>query len=159
MVALRHACFLQDAGWNVDILVRDYKEPIWTEFGHSFSCIAFADGSYANQSYYDLMVATMWTTVDYVRNYPRVGQRAYLVQNYETDFYTHDNPERLDCESTYYLPCGWHYLTISRWCAEWLRERYGQNVGEMRNGIVLKQFQPGKRKIEGRKARDRKSVM
>ena len=153
MVALRHACFLQDAGWNVDILVRDYKEPIWTEFGHSFSCIAFADGSYANQSYYDLMVATMWTTVDYVRSYPRVGQRAYLVQNYETDFYAHDNPERLDCESTYYLPGRWHYLTISRWCAEWLRERYGQNVGEMRNGIVLKQFQPGKRKIEGRKAR------
>ena len=153
MVALRHACFLQDAGWNVDILVRDYKEPIWTEFGHSFSCIAYADGSYTNQSYYDLMVATMWTTVDYVRNYPRVGQRAYLVQNYETDFYAHDNPERLDCERTYYLPGGWHYLTISKWCAEWLRERYGQNVGEMRNGIVLKQFQPMERKIEGRKIR------
>ena len=149
MVALRHACFLQDAGWNVDILVRDYKGPVWTEFGHSFSCIAYVDGSYANLAYYDLMAATMWTTVDYVQTYPRVGRRAYLVQNYETDFYAHGNPERLDCEATYYLPEGWKYLTISRWCAGWLRDRYGHEVSEMRNGIDLARFTPGAREQAG----------
>ena len=153
MVALRHACFLQDEGWNVDILVRDYKQPIWKEFGHSFSCIAYVDGSYENLAWYDLMIATMWTTIDYVSKYPRVGRRAYLVQNYETDFYEHDNPERLDCESTYYLTGEWNYLTISRWCAEWLRERYGQEVGLMRNGMELKLFQPAERQWTNRRIR------
>ena len=153
MVALRHACFLQDKGWNVDILVRDYKQPIWTEFGHSFSCIAYVDGSYRNEAYYDLMVATMWTTVDYVRSYPWVGRRAYLVQNYETDFYEFDDPQRLACESTYYLPAGWQYLTISKWCAGWLREHYGQTVGEMKNGLIRSQFHPVKRDWTDRRIR------
>lgn len=156
MVALRHACFLQDAGWNVDILVRDYRGPVWKEFGHEFSCIAFQDGSCDNQAYYDLMVATMWTTVADVMRYPRVGRRAYLVQNYETDFYAHGNPERLDCESTYYLPKEWTYLTISRWVAGWLREKYGQEAAEMRNGIDLRRFRAAERDPgfgEGRKIR------
>ena len=153
MVALRHACMMQDAGWNVDMLVRDYKWPIWKEFGHEFSCIAYIDGSYDNQSYYDLMVATMWSTVDYVQRYPRVGTRAYLVQNYETDFYEHGNPERLACESTYHLPRGWKYLTISQWVEGWLRERYHQEVARMRNGMESDRFQPRERDWNGRKIR------
>ena len=153
MVALRHACFLQDAGWNVDIMVRDYKQPVWTEFGHSFACIAYADGSHDNQAYYDLMIATMWTTVDYVQRYPRVGRRAYLVQNYETDFYEYGDPQRLACESTYRLPEEWRYLTISAWCAEWLRERYGREVLTLRNGLDLERFRPAERNPEGRKIR------
>ena len=153
MVALRHACFLQDAGWNVDILVRDYKQPVWKEFGHSFSCIAYSDGSYANLAGYDLMVATMWTTVEYVRGFPRAGRRAYLVQNYETDFYEYDDPQRLACESTYYLPSDWRYLTISRWCAGWLRDRYGREAGEMKNGLVREQFHPVRRDWTDRKIR------
>ena len=153
MVALRHACFLQDEGWNVDILVPDYEKPTWDEFGHSFSRIAFTDGSCANQAEYDLMVATMWTTVSYVQSYPRVRKRAYLVQNYETDFYAHGDPQRMGCESTYYLTAGWQYLTISQWCAGWLRERYGQETALMRNGMNLKQFHPVERDWTGRKIR------
>ena len=140
MVALRHACFLQDAGWNVDIIAHYAKSQIWEEFGHTFSCISYADGAYENRSYYDLMVATMWTTVDYIEHYPRVGKKAYLVQNYEKDFYVFNNPERLDCEATYLLGEDWHYLTVSEWCAGWLKEKYGREAGLMKNGLEPERF-------------------
>ena len=153
MVALRHACFLQDAGWDIDLIMPDLKRPVWTEFGHSFPCVSYKDGAFVNEAAYDLMVATMWTTVDVIRRHPRAGKRAYLVQNYESDFYALDNPERLDCESTYYLPGDWQYLTISAWCAGWLRERYGQQVQVMKNGIQLEQFHPSDRDWSNRKIR------
>ena len=153
MVALRHACFLQDEGWNVDLIMPDLKWPVWTEFGHSFACISYKDGACVNESWYDLMVATMWTTVEVIQKYPRVGRKAYLVQNYETDFYPWDDPQRLDCESTYRLRSGWRYLTISRWCAGWLKERYGQHAGLMRNGLVTESFRPVERDWSGRKIR------
>lgn len=153
MVALRHACFLQDEGWNVDLIMPDLKWPVWTEFGHSFACISYKDGACVNESWYDLMVATMWTTVEVIQKYPRVGRKAYLVQNYETDFYPWDDPQRLDCESTYRLRSGWRYLTISRWCAGWLKEKYGQHAGLMRNGLVTESFRPVERDWSGRKIR------
>ena len=153
MVALRHACFLQDAGWDVDLIMPDLKWTVWKEFGHDFPCISYKDGAFVNGVYYDLMVATMWTTVDVIRRYPRVGKRAYLVQNYESDFYAPDDVQRLDCEATYYLPEDWRYLTISRWVAGWLREKYGQQVSVMRNGIPRAQFRPVDRDWSGRKIR------
>lgn len=145
MVALRHACFLQDAGWNVDIIAHYAKSQVWEEFGHTFSCISYGDGAYENHSYYDLMVATMWTTVDYIEHYPRVGRKAYLVQNFEKDFYQYNNPERLDCEATYLLGKDWQYLTISEWCAGWLKEKYGQEAGLMKNGLEPERFRDPER--------------
>lgn len=153
MVGLRHACFLQDAGWNVDLIVPTAKWPVWTEFGHSFACHSYADGGCDHQEEYDLMVATMWTTVDWIRKYPKVRKRAYLVQNYERDFYGYDDPQRLDSESTYLLPADWQYLTISEWCAGWLRDKYGQQALCMRNGLDRGSYAPVKRDWNGRKIR------
>ena len=153
-VALRHACMLQDAGWNVDIIAHHAKSAVWDEFGHRFRCISFDDGSCRNLAYYDLMVATMWTTLDYIRQHGRVGRKAYLVQGYEKDFYPWGDPQRLDCEATYCQPEGlWHYLTVSPWCAEWLKEKYGQDAALTPNGMDRKAFIPVQRDWKGRKIR------
>ena len=153
MVALRHACFLQDAGWNVDLIAPTAKWHVWTEFGHSFECISYADGGCDLDAYYDLMVATMWTTVPLIQQYPRVGKRAYLVQNFERDFYPLEDPQRLACEGTYFLDANWQYLTISRWCEGWLRERYGQDPIYLPNGLESGKYAPHLRDWTGRKVR------
>ncbi|MBQ9211552.1 MAG: glycosyltransferase [Clostridia bacterium] len=153
MVALRHACFLQDAGWNVDLIAPTAKWHVWTEFGHSFECISYADGGCDLDAYYDLMVATMWTTVPLIQQYPRVGKRAYLVQNFERDFYPLEDPQRLACEGTYFLDDNWQYLTISRWCEGWLRERYGQDPIYLPNGLESGKYAPHLRDWTGRKVR------
>lgn len=153
MVALRHACFLQDAGWNVDLISTTAKWHVWKEFGHSFQCLSYADGGCEFNTYYDLMVATMWTTVDFIRGYPRVGTRAYLVQNYERDFYPCGDPQRLGSEASYFLPKEWKYLTISPWCEGWLRERYGQQPILLRNGLETEKYRPRRRDWSGRKIR------
>lgn len=153
MVALRHACFLQDAGWNVDIISTTAKWYVWKEFGHSFQCLSYADGGCGFEAYYDLMVATMWTTVPFVQSYLKVGTRAYLVQNYERDFYPYGDPRRLGSESSYFLPRDWKYLTISQWCEGWLREKYGREVLRMRNGLELSKYTPRKRDWTGRRIR------
>lgn len=153
MVALRHACFLQDAGWNVDLIATTAKWHVWTEFGHSFQCLSYADGGCENLAYYDLMIGTMWTTIPFIRSYPRVGTRAYLVQNYEPDFYPYEDPQRLDSEATYFLPKSWKYLTVSRWCEGWLREKYGQRAEYLPNGLELEKYTPHQRDWTGRKVR------
>ena len=153
MVALRHACFLQDEGWNVDLIAPTAKWHVWTEFQHSFECISYADGGCENLAYYDLMIGTMWTTVPYIRSYPRAGARAYLVQNYERDFYVYEDPQRLECEATYFLPKDWKYLTISRWCEGWLKEKYGQDTAYMPNGLDSGKYISPERDWTGRKIR------
>lgn len=147
MVALYHASFLQDNGWDVDIIAPVAKNIIWEIFGHKFSCISREDGITENREHYDVMVATMWSTVDYVRNYPNVKKRCYLVQNYETDFYDYNMRDRLEADATYCIHDSLIYLTISKWCEKWLRENYGQEVLRVRNGIRLDLFEPRKREI------------
>ena len=77
------------------------------------------DTTFENKMWYDVLVATMWTTVDYVLSYKNVKKRCYLVQNYETDFYKYNMNERLQCEATYNLQDNMQYLTISAWCYDW----------------------------------------
>ena len=154
MVALYHACFLQDNGWQVDIIAPVAPNLIWQVLDHTFTCISRADSVTINLMHYDLMVATMWTTVDYVMRHPYVKKRAYLVQNYEADFYPCGHPDRQACQATYYIERDIQYLTISKWCECWLKEKYHQNeVLCMKNGIRLEYFKPKKRKMKGEKIR------
>lgn len=148
MVALYHACFLQDAGWDVELIAPVATSMIYEFFGHRFSCISRDDQITHNEMYYDSMVATMWSTVDYVMCYPKVKKRYYLVQNYETDFYSHDRAERIACEKTYCNDLGLNYITISKWCENWLTAHYHQKVQYARNGINLSCFKFKKREMD-----------
>lgn len=168
MVALWHASFLQDHGWQVDILANGVKSLTWEFEGREFAVYNREDAEFDNSMWYDVLVATMWMTVDYVRSYKNAGKRCYLVQNYETDFYSHNQAERLQCEITYNLHADMHYLTISEWCYGWLTNHYGQKAILAKNGIQLACFPfrergfSSKRKIriliEGDSAVDYKNV-
>ncbi|MCX5713217.1 MAG: glycosyltransferase, partial [Candidatus Omnitrophica bacterium] len=88
------------------------------------------------EAYFDKLVASLWSTRTFVDSYPKVGKRYYLVQNYETDFYYYGNIGRRYANLTYgdFLP-HINYITISRWCQQWLKEKFGKKSLYAPNGI------------------------
>lgn len=139
MVALWHASFLQDRGWQVDLLANGVSSFTMQFHGREFPIYSRDDATFDNRMWYDVLVATMWTTVDYVRSYKNVGKRCYLVQNYETDFYHLTDVNRLLCEATYNLH-DVQYLTISQWCYDWLSNHYGHMTLMATNGMQIESF-------------------
>ncbi|SEH11722.1 glycosyltransferase [Thermoleophilum album] len=70
----------------------------------------------------DVAVATGWETVYRVLLLPDVGDRVYLVQDHEPDFFP-ASAERVLAERTYTFP-ELRIVTAGRWLSELLRERY-----------------------------------
>ena len=151
MVALTHAAFMQETGWDVDILSPESKEDGIEYRGHHYYVFNYCEKS--STSFYDVLVATLWSTVSYVCGYWRAVKKIYLVQNYETDFYLYPDELRIQAEATYSEQRGLNYLTISKWCEEWLREKYYQNAYFIPNGIVLNDFQVVSRDFQKEKIR------
>lgn len=96
----------------------------------------------------DTMVATLWATLRYVKKYPNCRNKSYLVQNFETNFYENGDAQKFSANLTYnsYTPI--NYLTISKWCENWLENDYGQKCKFAPNGINLKQFPFKERKFD-----------
>jgi GT2 family glycosyltransferase/glycosyltransferase involved in cell wall biosynthesis len=70
----------------------------------------------------DIVLATGWETVYPVLRLPGCRARAYLVQDYEPEFFA-TSAEFLWAERTY--EHGLHCIAASRWLAEVVRERHG----------------------------------
>ena len=70
------------------------------------------------------MVATLWATLGYIQEYPNAKNKAYLVQNFETDFYENGDLQKIMANATYNSCMPIKYLTISKWCEQWLKDRY-----------------------------------
>ena len=98
----------------------------------------------------DVLVATMWLTLDFVKSYSNCSKRKYLVQGYETDFYKYGEFERLRCEATYNDISDLDYLTVSKWCENWLVDKYSKKVKYAPNGMYLSLFQYKKRNFDGK---------
>lgn len=149
LVALRHLCILQDAGVDVLILNTDDSTG-WLEVsGHRIPVLnrVVPSGKLDKcplSGAIDTAVATLWDTLDFVKRYPRIGKKKYLVQNLETDFYLPGDRLRLQANATY-LNNDIDYLTISPWCEEWLSDRFGQNCKSVPNGLDLASFPHSKR--------------
>lgn len=149
LVALRHLCILQDAGVDVLILNTDDSTE-WLEVsGHRIPVLnrVVPSGKLDKcplSGAIDTAVATLWDTLDFVKRYPRIGKKKYLVQNLETDFYLPGDRLRLQANATY-LNNDIDYLTISPWCEEWLSDRFGQNCKSVPNGLDLASFPHSKR--------------
>ena len=92
----------------------------------------------------DVMVASLWSTLEYVMEYPKVIHRKYLVQNFETDFMKYGDKNKLIANATYSFD-NVEYITISKWCKEWLEKKYGRNVKYVRNGIKIENFDVSER--------------
>lgn len=102
---------------------------------------------------YDVLVATLYSTIFIVLNNSKVKRRLYLVQGYETDFFPYGNLERSVAEKTYSIPFGMEYITISKWCETWLKNKYNQKSVFIPNGIDLNSFIEHKRELNKTKIR------
>lgn len=138
LVALRHAAILQDNGFDVSILSL-YDDKKSCEFlGHTFPLLPVE--SEKLKYTIDVAVATMWSTVALIEDIKNIKRRIYLVQNFETDYYKFDDPLKIRSNQSYNVKSNVEYVTVSKWCQNWLRDTYRKEAKYIPNGIVLDDF-------------------
>ncbi len=137
MVAEKHASVLKKNGFDVTLL---NAEPDETNVVNEDGELNVVSAMRENLAFVDTMVATMWLTLEYVLKFPRVRSRKYLVQNFETNFYKSNEPEKSQANRTYNEVENVEYLTVSKWCKSWLEKDFGNHVKLAPNGINLNYF-------------------
>ena len=142
---LVHASYLQDAGYDVDLIVQESDRDFLEFWEHKFNVINLDKSCIVAR--YDVLCATLYSTLFVALNYSNVRRRLYLVQNYETDFYPYGEFLRGEAEKTYSCPLGVEYITISKWCEAWLSKTYRKKVLFAPNGINLEVFEAHKRDL------------
>ncbi len=149
LVALKHADILREAGYDVTIINMDNRpgSPAQVPWAPEKYASFLADKTVV-QAAFDQGVATMWLTTAFFRR-GVIRRPCYLVQNLESGFYDHGTMERMGANATY-CQQGLEYLTISRWCQDWLRERFGQASRYAPNGLDRQAFAPAERDWSGR---------
>lgn len=147
-VALKHIEILRRHGYDVSIidevspkLYREARRLPDDEFNVLIKFKTKIEMSIDN------LVGTLWTTVKFVQDYPQAIRRSYFVQSFETDFMKNGDPNRLVANSTY--NANLDYLTMSRWCQGWLKDRYGKTAKHASNGINLDTYPSHIRKFSG----------
>ena len=150
-VILKHACFLKDEGWDVDFILPNKINDILEFQNHKFSIIGL-DKDIIN-SHYDVIVATLYSTFFPSLQYYKAKKHLYLVQGYETDFHKYGSYFRDIAEQTYSSLLGVEYITVSKWCENWLYQKYGKKAKYAPNGIDLDNIIPHKRNLNKEKIR------
>lgn len=162
IVVKRHMDILKDAGYIVyGIESMDYREnDTWLEANRDddkkynifrINSARKKDKVNLNMSF-DRLVATFWPSVDIVDNYRYMkagGEKLYLVQNMEAEFYSEAEQERVRAMATYSNPRV-KPITISKWCESWLKADFGRSVKRASNGIDLAHYPVKKRDFSGR---------
>ena len=134
MVAMWHAVFLREAGFDVTILSENTTETSCVFENQNFPVIPLRED--AVSGHFDKMIATMWVTVKWLELFSNIDKKYYLVQNYETDFYEKGSPYRAMANATY-CKNQIQYVTISKWCKEWLKERFEKECAYAPNGLFV----------------------
>lgn len=149
MVAFEHCKVLREAGYDVTIINDDFDESKWCKFqGIRFPVLD--SRGYVFKGTFDKVVATMWSTVNFLEKYTNIKQRYYLVQNFETNFYEPGDPLRIEANQKYSPNVDVQFLTISRWCEEWLKKDYNKDSRYLPNGIHTDNYKPVKRDFSGK---------
>ena len=149
MVAFEHCKVLRENGYDVVIINDDFDESRWVTFSSIEFPVMPSRYSYFKGSF-DKVVATMWSTVKFLEKYTNIKERYYLVQNFETNFYQSGDTLRLEANSKYSPNVPVQFLTISKWCQKWLKEKYEQNAKYLPNGIHVENYEGTKRSFEGK---------
>lgn len=147
LVALRHCIFLMKRGYDVTILNEgsaDAQEKVSFD-GYDIPMLNKSEIKIFGSI--DTAVGTLWATMDFVNSYGNIKNRIYFVQNYETNFYKAGDYLRVRAEQTYMPVTDVKFITISKWCENWLKEKYHHDSTYAPNGIDLKQFYPEKREF------------
>lgn len=148
LVAIRHACYLQDAGYDVMLLNVDTSVDWYMEGGYQMPVLSQDLRRLSGRI--DKAVATMWTTEAFLEAYCNIEQRFYLVQNFETDFYEPGVALRVFANMSYFPKVPVQFLTISNWCREWLDEEFGQKARYAPNGLETSRFSAHRRAMSGK---------
>ena len=132
-VALLHAEMLVKAGAQVSLFTLE-GEAEWYHEGDFHFPVLSAEREKL-QGTLDLAVATMWNTAEFVEQSSKIRKKKYLVQNFEVGFYPPGSPYRIAASATYRMRSLMEYVTISKWCQNWLREEYHTEAAYLPNGI------------------------
>lgn len=149
MVAFEHCRILKEHGIDVTIINDDYDQTKWITFDGVEFPVLPSRYSYFKGSF-DKAVATMWSTVNFLEKYSNIKQRFYLVQNFETNFYQANDSLRLKANSKYCPNVPVTFLTISKWCQKWLKEKYEKESRYVSNGIHINNYIGEKRNFNGK---------
>lgn len=150
LVATKHAEILMRNGIDVTMLnLNEGTEDVrYLECGkNKINVLPY--GKIECTQHIDEMVATMWLTLPIVLNYPLCHDKRYLVQGKESDFYELPDKRILEANATY-SSGGIKYLTISKWCENWLKTTFNKDVYYAPNGINLDEFPTKERKMKGK---------
>ncbi len=146
MVALQHLNVLYRAGFNITLVASNPSESELSFDGITYPVI-YEEKENVIASY-GMGIATMWVTVPFLLKHSNIKKCFYLVQNYETNFYEPGISFRKDANSTYQVDeKRFNYVTISKWCEEWLKDKFGKEAKYIPNGIELKNFPYAERKF------------
>lgn len=148
LVALKHCAILKKAGLDVIIINESFEQDNVVFDGEEIFVVSRHET--AIEASFDKCVATLWTTLDFINSYPDIRKRYYLVQNFETDFYEHGERRRIFANATYNSFTDVKYITISKWCQNWLKEKYEKNAAYAPNGLDTDKFKPVPRVFSGK---------
>ena len=147
-VVIRHIAMLKKAGYDVTVINMDNNnEDLDSRWG---KVRVLKKHKTKYMGHFDTMVASLWATLEFVKKYPNVKNKLYLVQNFETDFADFGKYMRIEANQTYEDDTNVKYLTISKWCENWLRDRFEKESKYAPNGIDLEQFSFKKRDFKGK---------
>ncbi len=144
-VVIKHASILKKKGFDVSLFSYEGTENICTK-DCELNVINITKTPI--HAYLDKAISTLWSTNEFLDVYPKIGRKYYLVQNFETDFYEFGNSFRILANSTYNCQSGKKYLTISRWCQTWLKEKFNKDSRYLMNGLDLDLFRFVNRRFE-----------
>ena len=151
-VVLKHAEILKKNGWDVTLIDNIDKDTLKkSRVGYNYRLAIPGNNVVIRhkthmESYFNTIVATLWSTVSDIKSYANVTNRLYFVQNLETDFYVWGGGWlRLFANASYGDVSGVRYITMSLWCKKWLKDRFGKDAAYASNGIDLRYFEYKKR--------------
>ena len=148
MVAMKHAAILKKNGYDVTLINAEEGENNIASDGMEVNVVSAMGREFRCRSY--AMVATMWNTLEYIKRNGNCAHIKYLVQNYETNFYKYNRKEKELANATYNQVVNVEYLTISKWCEQWLKDDFNDKVKFAPNGINLDNFPYKERKFKGK---------
>lgn len=151
LVILKHALMLQDAGYDVLLYNEQLEEDYLKKENHILPVLSCMETKFHMNI--DRLVASLWATCYTAQEMQKtnsIGDILYLVQNFETDFYEFGNELRIKANATYHMSSSVKYLTISKWCEDWLKKNYDQIVKFAPNGLDRERFYPIERNFKGK---------
>lgn len=152
LVTLKHCEILSRKGYDVSIINEGKEKDKWvTKDGVNIPVLNKYE--YLELLSIDNAVGTLWSTMDFVISYANIKRRKYLVQNFETDFYKPNEFFKFRANQSYYFRDKVDYLTISKWCYDWLKEKYKTESKFAPNGIYCERFKATKRNFNTNKIR------